>query len=105
GIGCNNFGSRIDAARSTEVVNAALDAGINFFDSADMYGNGLSEEFLGRALGTNRSEVVIATKFGIAFEGQRGGARPEYVRQALDASLKRLGTDHIDLYQQHQPDP
>ncbi len=105
GIGCNNFGSRIDAARSIEVVATALDAGINFFDTADMYGNGLSEEFLGRALGRRRSEVIIATKFGNPIEGKAGGARPDYVRKALDASLKRLGTDRIDLYQLHLPDP
>lgn len=104
GIGCNNFGSRIDAARSTEVVNAALEQGINFFDTADMYGDGKSEELLGRALGRRRSEVIIATKFGNPMEG-KGGARPEYVKQACDASLKRLGTDVIDLYQLHLPDP
>jgi len=105
GIGCNNFGGRIDAARSTEVVHAALDAGINFFDTADMYGDGRSEEFLGSALGGRRTEVLIATKFGNAIAGKVGGGRPEYVRQALDASLRRLGTDYIDLYQQHLPDP
>jgi aryl-alcohol dehydrogenase-like predicted oxidoreductase len=105
GIGCNNFGGRIDAAHSTEVVHAALDAGINFFDTADMYGDGRSEEFLGSALGGRRAEVVIATKFGNAIPGKVGGGRPEYVREALDASLRRLGTDYIDLYQQHLPDP
>ncbi len=105
GIGCNNFGSRIDEARSTEVVSAALEAGINFFDTADMYGNGLSEEFLGRALGRRRSGAIIATKFGNPIEGKGGGARPDYVRKALDASLKRLGTDRVDLYQLHLPDP
>jgi aryl-alcohol dehydrogenase-like predicted oxidoreductase len=105
GIGCNNFGGRIDAARSTEVVNAALEAGINFFDTADMYGDGRSEEFLGRALGGRRSGVVIASKFGNAIANKVGGGRPAYVKQALDASLKRLGTDYIDLYQQHIPDP
>ena len=105
GVGCNNFGSRIDEARSTEVVNAAIDAGLNFFDTADMYGNGLSEEFLGRALGSRRSDVIIATKFGNEIEGRGGGARPEYVKSALDASLRRLGTDRVDLYQLHLPDP
>jgi len=105
GIGCNNFGGRIDAARSTEVVHAALAAGINFFDTADMYGDGRSEEFLGSALGGRRAEVVIASKFGNAIPGKVGGGRPEYVRHALDASLRRLGTDYIDLYQQHLPDP
>src|SRR5688572_7168871 len=105
GIGCNNFGGRIDAARSTEVVVAALDAGINFFDTADMYGDGRSEEFLGRALGARRAEVIIASKFGNAIPGKVGGGRPKYVKQALEGSLKRLGTDYIDLYQQHIPDP
>ena len=105
GIGCNNFGARIDAARSTEVVDAALDAGINFFDTADMYSDGRSEEFLGKALGARRAEVIIASKFGNAIPGKVGGGRPEYVKQALDGSLKRLGTDYIDLYQQHIPDP
>ena len=105
GIGCNNFGGRIDAARSTEVVTAALDTGINFFDTADSYSDGRSEEFLGRALGRNRPEVVIASKFGNAIEGKVGGGRPEYVKRALDGSLRRLGTDYIDLYQQHIPDP
>ena len=105
GIGCNNFGSRIDEARSKEVVNAVFDSGINFFDTADMYGDGLSEEFLGRALGARRGEVVIATKFGNEMEGHAGGARPEYIKRAADASLRRLGTDYIDLYQLHLPDP
>lgn len=105
GIGCNNFGSRIDEKRTEEVIDAALDAGINFFDTADMYGNGKSEELLGRFLGRRRSDVVIATKFGNEMQGQGGGAHPEYVRKAFDASLRRLKTDYIDLYQQHIPDP
>jgi aryl-alcohol dehydrogenase-like predicted oxidoreductase len=105
GIGCNNFGSRIDDERTGEVIDAALDVGINFFDTADMYGNGRSEELLGRFLGRRRSEVIIATKFGNEMQGQGGGARPEYIRQAFDASLRRLNTDYIDLYQQHIPDP
>jgi aryl-alcohol dehydrogenase-like predicted oxidoreductase len=105
GIGCNNFGSRIDDERTGEVVDAALDAGINFFGTADMYGNGRSEELLGRFLGDRRSDVIIATKFGNEMQGQGGGARPEYIRKAFDASLRRLKTDYIDLYQQHVPDP
>lgn len=105
GIGCNNFGSRIDEKRSHEVVNAALDAGINFFDTADMYANGKSEELLGQALGRRRSDVIIATKFGQVMEGQGRGARPEYVRKAFQASLRRLKTDYVDLYQLHLPDP
>lgn len=104
GLGCNNFGWRIDAAASAAAVNAALDAGINFFDTADIYGGGQSEEFLGRALGSRRGEVLIATKFGMKMDDERRGARPEYVRQAAEDSLRRLGTDRIDLYQLHQPD-
>jgi len=104
GLGCNNFGWRIDADASAAAVNAALDAGINFFDTADIYGAGQSEEFLGRALGARRSEALIATKFGMKMDEQRRGARPEYVRQAAEDSLRRLETDRIDLYQLHQPD-
>jgi len=104
GLGCNNFGRRIDAAASRAVVHAALDAGITFFDTADIYGGGQSEEFLGQALGARRAEVVLATKFGIAMGGVPGGAKPEYLRQAVEESLRRLGTDRIDLYQLHQPD-
>ena len=105
GLGCNNFGWRIDAAETRKVVDAALDAGVNFFDTADVYGAGQSEEFLRPALAGRRDRVVLATKFGMKFDEQRRGARPEYVRQAADASLRRLGTDRIDLYQLHQPDP
>ena len=105
GLGCNNFGMRIDEKRSGEVIGAALDAGINFFDTADMYANGKSEELVGRFLGGRRREVFIATKFGNDMPGQGRGARPKYVRRALDASLKRLSTDYVDLYQQHVPDP
>jgi aryl-alcohol dehydrogenase-like predicted oxidoreductase len=105
GIGCNNFGMRIDAAATERVVNAALDAGINFFDTADIYGATKSEEFLGRALKDRRDRAIVATKFGMAVDDRRKGARPEYVKQACDDSLRRLGTDHIDLYQLHQPDP
>jgi aryl-alcohol dehydrogenase-like predicted oxidoreductase len=105
GLGCNNFGMRVDDQRSGEVIEAALDAGINFFDTADMYANGKSEELVGRFLGRRRSEVFIATKFGNDMPGQGRGARPEYVRLALEASLKRLNTDYVDLYQLHLPDP
>lgn len=105
GLGCNNFGWRIDEAQSRRVVETALDAGINFFDTADIYDKGHSEEYLGRALGSRRREAVIASKFGMKFDEMRHGARPEYVRQAAEDSLRRLGTDHIDLYQIHQPDP
>jgi aryl-alcohol dehydrogenase-like predicted oxidoreductase len=105
GLGCNNFGGRCDEEQSTAVVNAALDAGVTMFDTADVYGDSRSEEFLGRALAKagRRDDVVIATKFGAAL-GEGGGGRPEYVRSAAEASLRRLGTDRIDLYQQHVPD-
>ncbi len=105
GVGCNNFGARIDEARTREVIDAALEAGINFFDTADVYGGGKSEELLGRIIGSRRPRVVIATKFGLEMAGQGRGARPEYVKHAIDASLERLGTDYVDLYQQHTPDP
>jgi len=105
GIGCNNFGWRTDEAGTAAVVNAALDAGINFFDTADCYAAGQSEEFLGKALKGRRDKAIIATKFGIKMGEGKEGARPEYVREALDASLKRLQIDTIDLYQIHRPDP
>ena len=105
GLGCNNFGARLDAAGTAAVVHAALDAGITFFDTADIYGGTRSEEYLGRALDGRRDEVVIATKFGMTVDEHRRGARPEYVRQAAEDSLRRLGTDRIDLYQLHRPDP
>ena len=105
GLGCNNFGWKLDEHATAAVVHAALDAGITFFDTADNYGSTQSEAFLGRALGTRRDHAVIATKFGMAVDDRRRGARPEYVRQACEDSLRRLGTDRIDLYQLHQPDP
>jgi aryl-alcohol dehydrogenase-like predicted oxidoreductase len=105
GVGCNNFGGRIDETRTQQVIDAALDAGVSFFDTADTYADGRSEELLGRFLGNRRSQVIIATKFGLDMPGQGRGAHPEYVRKAFDASLKRLRTDYIDLYQQHRPDP
>jgi len=104
GLGCNNFGGRIDEKRSAEVVAAALDAGVTFFDTADIYGGSRSEEILGRALGSRRGEVVVATKFGMQIDDERRGARPEYVGRALEDSLRRLGTDHVDLYYLHAPD-
>jgi aryl-alcohol dehydrogenase-like predicted oxidoreductase len=105
GLGCNNFGWRIDAAATKSVVDAALESGINFFDTADVYGTGQSEEFLGKALGARRNQVLIATKFGLPMDEKRKGAKPAYIRQAVEDSLRRLGTDHIDLYQLHRPDP
>ena len=97
GIGCNNFSWRTDAAGTAAVVDAALDAGINFFDTADVYGAGQSEDFLGKALKGRRSKVIIATKFGMKMSESKRGARPEYVREALDASLRRLQVEAIDL--------
>ena len=105
GLGCNNFGWRIDAAATARVVDAALDAGINFLDTADSYGPEQSEQFLGQALKGRWNRVVIATKFGSKIDDQRQGAKPDYVRRAVDDSLRRLGTDRIDLYQLHRPDP
>ncbi len=105
GLGTNNFGMGMEADAVPPVVAAALEAGINFFDTADSYG--ASEERLGQALGWHRDEVLIATKFGSRVMGEEGtgGAHPDYVRRAVEASLKRLGTDRIDLYQLHRPDP
>lgn len=107
GIGCNNFGQRCDEQTSIDVVNKALDLGVNFFDTADIYGESRSEEILGKAIsGMDRSQVIVATKFAIPMgkmELQKGASR-HYIMSAVDASLKRLGTDYIDLYQQHMPD-
>lgn len=105
GVGCNNFGWTIDYDKASQVVDAALDAGINFFDTADIYGKRQSEEFLSRALGNRRHRAVIATKFGMDVDGSLKSGRPEYVRQAAEDSLRRLGTGHIDLYYIHRPDP
>lgn len=112
GLGCNNFGGRIDAEQADAVVTAALDAGITLFDTADVYhgDRGSSEEILGKALGGRRDEAVIATKFGGDMKGDNGpdwgvrGSR-RYIRKAVESSLRRLGTDWIDLYQLHVPDP
>jgi aryl-alcohol dehydrogenase-like predicted oxidoreductase len=104
GIGCNNFGARLDAAGTAAVVSAALDAGITFFDTADIYGGTESEVLLGTSLGPRRDHVVLATKFGMRIDDERNGAAPDYVPRALEDSLRRLGTDHVDLYQLHAPD-
>ncbi len=110
GVGCNAFGTRIDADQTKAVVDAAFEHGIDFFDTADVYGTGQSEQLLGDALKGRRDDVVIATKFGMDMQGVNGddGGRrgtATYVRTAVEASLKRLGTDHVDLYQLHTPDP
>ncbi len=104
GIGCNNFGARLDQAGTDEVVNAAIESGINFFDTADIYGATESEVMLGRSLGSRRAEVIVATKFGMPIDDDHFGAHPRYVRSACEDSLARLGTDYIDLYQLHFPD-
>ena len=106
GLGTNNFGMAIDEAVSARVLHAALDAGANFVDTADIYGATESEEFIGRALKGRRDEVVLATKFGNPVNADyKGGAKPEYVRAAAEASLRRLQTDRIDLLILHRPDP
>jgi aryl-alcohol dehydrogenase-like predicted oxidoreductase len=107
GLGCNNFGMRIDEDQSAAVVHAALDTGINLFDTADVYGGTRSEQYLGRALGSRRDEAVIATKFvaPIDDDPSHAGAGARWVAEAVEGSLRRLGTDRIDLYQQHGPDP
>jgi aryl-alcohol dehydrogenase-like predicted oxidoreductase len=107
GLGCNNFGGRIDEDATRAVVDAALDAGVTFFDTADIYGNnGGSETLLGRVLQGRRDQVVLATKWGkpMADGAERRGSR-DYIRRALDASLERLQTEVVDLYQHHEEDP
>jgi aryl-alcohol dehydrogenase-like predicted oxidoreductase len=105
GLGCNNFGGRLDEQGSVAVVHACLEAGVTFFDTADIYGEGRSEEILGRALGDRRDEVVVATKFSGGEGPYLAGASRKVVMAACERSLRRLGTDYIDLYYQHFPDP
>ncbi|HXM54480.1 MAG TPA: aldo/keto reductase [Candidatus Dormibacteraeota bacterium] len=108
GLGCNNFGFRTDAATSARVVHAALDLGVNFFDSADVYGMGESERHLGAALKGRRSQAVVLTKFASPADPEHPehrGASPEHVRRAIEASLRRLEMDHVDVYMLHRPDP
>ena len=106
GLGCNNFGRRVDEAGTRAVIDAALDAGVTFLDTADVYGGGESETLIGKALEGRRERVVLATKFGkpMGDGATRRGSR-EYVRAAIDASLRRLHTDYVDLYQHHEEDP
>ena len=107
GLGCNNFGMRIDEKATDTVVGAAIDAGITLFDTADIYGGTKSEEFLGKALGKRRGDIVLATKFGMRIgddERRKGGSR-RWIMRAVEDSLTRLKTDWIDLYQMHSPDP
>jgi aryl-alcohol dehydrogenase-like predicted oxidoreductase len=106
GLGGNNFGGRIDFAATNRVVHKAIDLGINLIDTADSYGDkGGSEEWLGKILGEKRKQIVLATKFGLPMDGELGGASRRYIMRAVEASLKRLNTHWIDLYQLHRPDP
>jgi aryl-alcohol dehydrogenase-like predicted oxidoreductase len=106
GLGCNNFGGRTDEETSLAVIDAALDAGITFLDTADVYGGGeRSEQIIGRALASRRDRVVLATKFGHDMgDGETARGSRVYIRKAVEASLRRLQTDRIDLYQYHRPD-
>jgi len=107
GLGTNNFGRRCDYEQTVAVIDAAIEAGVTLFDTADIYGQGMSEDFIGRALEGRRDKVVIATKFGSEMderpEERRGN--PDYIQWAVEGSLRRLRTDVIDVYQMHQPDP
>ena len=107
GLGCNNFGRALDQEGARVVVDQAFESGITVFDTSDNYGDGQSESFLRAALGNRRDQVVIATKFGMPVPGvpDSGGAAPGYIRRAVERSLDQLGTDYIDLYQLHKPDP
>ncbi len=105
GLGCNNFGGRIDASQTQAVVDEALEQGVTYFDTAESYGDGRSEELLGLALGSRRDQAVIATKWAHTSSIAEGGGRPEEIRRRLEDSLRRLGTDHVDHYQLHRPDP
>ena len=108
GLGCNNFGGRIDEAATRAVIHKALDLGITLFDTADVYGErGNSELLMGRILGDHRKQIVLATKFGMAMDdsGEKQGGARRYIMKAVEDSLRRLQTDYIDLYQMHQTDP
>src|SRR5258708_3718884 len=107
GLGCNNFGQRMDLESSAKVIHKALDSGITLFDTADVYGGrGGSETVLGQVLGDRRKDIVLASKFGMAMdEGENKGASRRYIMAAAEASLRRLKTDWLDLYQVHAPDP
>jgi aryl-alcohol dehydrogenase-like predicted oxidoreductase len=107
GLGCNAFGRRIDQDAASKVINGALDAGITFFDTAEGYGNGLSEVYIGNALKGRRDQVTLATKVGYNMLHVKGKGKgsPENIRVAIDLSLENLQTDHVELYQLHRPDP
>lgn len=106
GLGTNNFGRRCDYEQTLAVIDAALDAGVTLFDTADIYGQGMSEDYIGRALEGRRDRVVLATKFGMPMDERPDDStgRREYIRWAVEGSLRRLRTDVIDVYQQHRPD-
>ena len=104
GLGCNQFGRKLDREATRAVVEAALEVGVTFFDTADVYGSGESERFIGAALGRRRADVVLGTKFGQDASVPGPGGSRQHVRRALVASLERLGTDVIDLYTYHRPD-
>ena len=106
GLGTNNFGRRCDYDQTLAVIDAALDAGITLFDTADIYGQGMSEDYIGRALEGRRDRVILATKFGMPMDDRPDDSpgRREYIRWAVEGSLRRLRTDVIDIYQQHRPD-
>ena len=107
GLGCNNFGGRLDLESTRNVIHKALDCGITLFDTSDTYGNrGGSETAMGQILGDRRKDIVLASKFGMAMDdGEKKGASRRYIMAAVEASLKRLKTDWLDLYQVHRPDP
>src|SRR6476660_6957069 len=107
GLGTNNFGMRIDYDRTALVIDAALEHGITLFDTADIYGQGMSEDFIGRALEGRRDKVLLATKFGKPMDERPDDSRGsrDYIRWAVEGSLRRLRTDVIDVYQMHEPDP
>src|SRR5271170_6273384 len=106
GLGTVGFGQRLEEKDAARVIDAALESGINFLDTADAYGTSLSEEIIGRALGARRDQVVLATKFGNRFGSDHpGGGRATYVRECVEGSLRRLNTDRIDLFIFHIPDP
>ena len=104
GLGCNNFGVRIGIEAARKVLHKALDLGITMIDTADSYGTGSSESFIGEIVGGRRNDIVLATKFGMSMGEGLLGASPRYIMAAVEASLKRLRADHIDLYQLHRPD-
>jgi aryl-alcohol dehydrogenase-like predicted oxidoreductase len=105
GLGCNNFGMRIDYDRTVEVIDAALDAGVNFFDTARMYGGGKSEEFIGEALKGRRDQVIIGTKFGGPTRPNDATGSRQHIMRSVETSLRALQTDYLDLLQLHYPDP